>query len=203
MITSSKMSSAPTRVARGAQRLRGTRARARRGPCSPPPARRSRRPPRRRARGRRCKARRWCRRPPRAGHPAEPARPERRHTAAAAGEQRVGVAVVAAGELHDPVATGRAPGEAHRRHRRLGPRRDEAHHLARRARPRRSPRRGSTSPSVGAPKVVPRAGGAPTAASTTRMGVAEDRRAPGLDVVELAAGRRRRRRRRPRPEATK
>ncbi|CAB4766296.1 unannotated protein [freshwater metagenome] len=51
------------------------------------------------------------------------------HTAAPRGEQRVAVAVVATGELHDRVASGRAASEPHCGHRRLGARRYEAHHL--------------------------------------------------------------------------
>ena len=67
--------------------------------------------------------------------------PERRHAAAGRDEQRVEMAVVAAGELHDRVPAGRAPGEPHRGHRRLGPARHQPHLLDARARGRRSPRR--------------------------------------------------------------
>jgi hypothetical protein len=56
---------------------------------------------------------------------------EGRHAGPRGGEERVGVAVVAAGELEDPVAAGRAAREAQRAHRRLGPRRDEANLLDR------------------------------------------------------------------------
>ena len=51
-------------------------------------------------------------------------------TAPAAGQQAVGVAVVAAVELDHAVAAGRATGEAHRAHGRFGPGRDQAHLLA-------------------------------------------------------------------------
>ena len=52
--------------------------------------------------------------------------PERREAGAGRDEERVGVAVVAAGELQDEVAPRRGAREAHRAHRRLGPRGDEA-----------------------------------------------------------------------------
>ena len=55
--------------------------------------------------------------------------PERGDAAARGDEQRVEVAVVAAGELHDLVATGGAAGEADRGHRRLGAARHEPHLL--------------------------------------------------------------------------
>ncbi len=57
--------------------------------------------------------------------PAEPGRPERGDTAARLHEQRVEMAVIAARELHDLVAPGRAARQAHRGHRRLGTRRHE------------------------------------------------------------------------------
>jgi hypothetical protein len=46
-------------------------------------------------------------------------------------EERVGVAVVATGHLHDPVAAGRRPRESNSAHGRLRPRRDEAQALDR------------------------------------------------------------------------
>ena len=59
---------------------------------------------------------------------------ERRQPRAGLGEERVGVAVVAAGELEHAVAAGVRPREPQRRHRRLGPRGDEPHLLDRRHR---------------------------------------------------------------------
>ena len=62
--------------------------------------------------------------------PAEPGQAEHGHAAAAAGQQPVGVAVVAAVELDHPVASGRAAGQAHRAHGGLRARGDEPHLLA-------------------------------------------------------------------------
>ncbi len=59
---------------------------------------------------------------------------ERGETRAGADEHRVGVAVVAAGELDHAVAARRRAREPHRAHRRLGAGGDEAHHLHRRHR---------------------------------------------------------------------
>ena len=58
---------------------------------------------------------------------------ERGDARAGRGQQRVDVAVVAAGELHDHVATGEAAGQPDRRHRRLGAGGDEPDPLDRRA----------------------------------------------------------------------
>ena len=67
-----------------------------------------------------------------AGHSG--ARRDARGRKAGAGfrQEAVDVAVVRAGELQHRVAAGRRAGEAHRAHRRLGPRRRHAHHLDRR-----------------------------------------------------------------------
>ena len=96
------------------------------------------------------------------------------------------MAVVAAGELHDAVTTGDTPSEADCRHRGFGARRDEAHHLDRvdrlddllgeqylclgRCPESRSPacRRGDSFDDGG-------------------VCVAEDRCAPGLDIVDDSA----------------
>ena len=59
--------------------------------------------------------------------------PQRDDAGAGLGEQRVDVAVVAAGELDDHVAAGEAAGQTERRHRRLGAGRDEPHLVDRRA----------------------------------------------------------------------
>ena len=68
----------------------------------------------------------------RGGHARRVGQPERRDARAGGGEQPVGVAVVAAVELHDQVAPGRRARQAQGRHRRLGARVDETHHLDRR-----------------------------------------------------------------------
>ena len=52
-----------------------------------------------------------------------------RHAAAACGEKRIGVAVVAAGEFDDRVASGRAASETNSRHCGLSTRRSKAQHL--------------------------------------------------------------------------
>ena len=115
--------------------LRGSRARAAPRPCSRRPARPRRRRPRARAR------RRSTRTAPRslngavsvsrAAPSVTPGRrrdAERREPAAGAlGEQRVGMAVVAALELHEQVAPGRAAREPDRAHRGLGAAVDEPH----------------------------------------------------------------------------
>ena len=103
----------------------------------------------------------------RAGRDADRARQaEHGHAAAAAGQQAVGVPVVAAVELDDAVAPGHAAGEAHRAHGRLGPRGDQAHLLA--AGHPRADRLGQAGPrpGVGAPNVVPRAAACVTASVT-------------------------------------
>ena len=117
---------------------------------------------------------------------------ERRDAAPGLDEQRVEMAVIAAGELHDLVAPGRAAGQAHRRHRGFGPRRDEPRLFDRRhpradrldeldlARGRRAVRR-----AVGR--------GLLHGLDDLRVRVAEDRRAPRLHVVEVLAARRCRR----------
>ncbi len=64
------------------------------------------------------------------GHADRAGEAEHGHAAAAAGQQAVGVAVVAAVELDHPVPPGRAAGEAHGAHGRLGPRGDEPDLLA-------------------------------------------------------------------------
>ena len=110
---------------------------------------------------------------------------ERREARAGGGEQRVGVTVVAARELEDPVAAGGAAGEADRAHRRLGPRGDEAHLLDRRHRvddllgeldlALRSARRTSS-----------RARRLLDGRDDLRVRVAEDERPPRHDPVDVA-----------------
>ena len=118
--------------------------------------------------------------------PADPGRPSVATPLPAAGQQPVGVAVVAAVELHDPVPTGHAAGQAHRAHGRLGARRHQPHllaaghpgadrlgqqHLARR-------RRAEGGAAAAAALVM--------ASVTIGMGVAEQDGAVGLDQVDVA-----------------
>ena len=136
------------------------------------------------------------------GHAGRTGQPERRDAAARLHEQRVEVAVVAARELDDLGAAGRAAREAHRGHRGLGARRHEPHLLDRRharadrfgeldlTRRRRAERR-----AVGRRPLH--------RLDDRRIGVAEDRRAPRLHVVEVRRGRRCRRCTRRAPRATK
>ena len=131
-----------------AQPVEETRRGRRRGPCSRRPARRAPRRSRRRAR-RSTRVERGevvvghdDRVGDRARRDARPSRAARasRHHCPAGDEQRVEVAVVAARELHDLVAAGRAAREPHRGHRGFGARRHEPDLLDRRRRVRRSPR---------------------------------------------------------------
>ena len=73
------------------------------------------------------------------------------------------MAVIAAVELHDPVAAGRCARQSHRGHRGLRPARDEPDELNPGSASTMRPA-SSTSPSVGAPKVVPLAAAAHAAA---------------------------------------
>ena len=88
---------------------------------------------------------------------------ERREPGAGAGEKRIGVAVIAAGELDHPVAVGEAAREPERRHRRLGAGRDEPDLLDRRHRIDDLGRRARPRVSVVAPKVVPSSAASRTA----------------------------------------
>ena len=98
-------------------------------------------------------------------------------------EQRVDVAVVAAGELDDQLTAGEAASQPDRRHRRLRARRDQPNHLDRGARDdllgeqhlglgRRAERRAGTD-------------GPAHRVDDLRMGVAEDHRPPGADQVDV------------------
>ena len=119
------------------------------------------------------------------GHAGRTGQPEHGDPAAPAGQQAVGVAVVAAVELHDPVPAGDAAGQAHRAHGRLGARRDQAHllapghpvadrlgqqHLARRRRAEGGAQRRGRARRRG----------------HHRVGVAEQDGAVGLDEVDVA-----------------
>ena len=75
-----------------------------------------------------------------------PGQPQGRHARPGGREQGVAVPVVAALELHDGRAAGRAAGEADGGHRRLGPGRDQADHLDGRHGRRRSVRPGAPRP---------------------------------------------------------
>ena len=74
-----------------------------------------------------------------AGHPGLSGSPNVATPEPGRREQRVDVAVVAAGELHDDAPPGEPAGQPDRGHRRLGPAVDQAHLLRRRC-ARRSPR---------------------------------------------------------------
>ena len=92
----------------------------------------------------RCSARAACRAATAAGTPGLVGTPSVMRARAGLHQERVGVAVIAALELDDLVALGRRPRDAHRAHRRLGARADEAHALHRRHQ-RRDPLRRAAS----------------------------------------------------------
>ncbi len=118
------------------------------------------------------------------GDAGRPGQAHLSHAAAPGDQQGVRVAVVAAVELYDRVATGVAAGQSHRTHDRFGPRRDEAHlfesvdprghrfsqhHLSGRGRAERR-----TSTGLGSQGL-----------DHHGVGVTEQRGAVGLDVVEV------------------
>jgi hypothetical protein len=110
---------------------------------------------------------------------------ERRETRAGLDEQRVGVPVVAAGELEDLVASRRGARQAHGRHRGLGARADEAHELDRghRVLDRRGEldlqhRRGAEARPAGRRLLEDR--------QHARVGMPQDHRPPGADEVDVA-----------------
>ena len=121
----------------------------------------------------------------RLGHARRPGHGERRQPGAGRGQQRVDVAVVAAGELHDDVATGGAAREPDRRHGGLGPGGDEPDPLDRRAR-HDLLAQGQLGLGRGA---VRRAAGDRGLHGRLDLGVgvAEDHRPPGADQVDVAA----------------
>ena len=110
---------------------------------------------------------------------------ERRETGAGLGEERVGVAVVAAGELDHPRAVRERAREPERRHRGLGPGGDEPHPLDRRQRSRDLG--GELDLALGR-----RAEGRPVERRLANdldrlgIGVPEDQRPPRLHPVEQA-----------------
>ena len=118
-----------------------------------------------------------------------PGRPSVATPEPACDEERVGVAVVAALELDDPVAAGRAAREPHRGHRRLGAGGHQPHLLDRRARASTIASASSTSRSVGAPNVVPSRRGLAAPPRRRRVGVAEDRAAPTTACSRCSGGR--------------
>ena len=106
---------------------------------------------------------------------------------AGGGQQRVHVAVVAAGELHHLGAAGEAAGQPDRRHRRLGAGRHQPHLLDRLDPGRRSPRRARPRPR----SACRRRCRAPTARLDGRdhlgVRVPEDHRPPRADQVDVLA----------------
>ena len=120
------------------------------------------------------------------GTPGDAGIAERREARAGAREQRVGVAVVAAGRLEDPVAMRERARETQRAHRRLRPRGDEAHLLDRRhgvddLRRELDLRLGRGAVARAAQRRLPHG------LDRLRVGVTEDERPPGHDPVEEAA----------------
>ena len=100
-------------------------------------------------------------------------------------QQAVGVAVVAAFELDDAVAPGVAAGQTDGAHGRLGAGADHAHHLA------AGHQRGDALGHGHFPRVrravgQPGPGRVDHRLAHLRMAVAEDHRAPGADIVDVA-----------------
>ena len=119
-----------------------------------------------------------------ARHAGRAGQPEGGHAAPAAGQQPVGVPVVAAGELDDPVPAGEAAGHPDRAHGRLGARRHQPHLLDSRGPGRRWPRPAGPRPRWGRRTSCPRPAASRTAATTAGWAWPEDGGAVGLDEVE-------------------
>ncbi len=101
------------------------------------------------------------------------------------GQQAVNVAVVGAGELDDPIATGRCPGEPYRAHRSLGPRRRHPQHLDRVE--ALADVRGQLDLALGRRSVAGAAGGRfADGVHHVRVGMPQHQRAPGGDPVDVA-----------------
>ena len=108
---------------------------------------------------------------------------ERGQSGAGRGQQRVDVPVVAAGELHDDVAAGEAPGQPDRRHRGLGTGGDEADLLDRRP---PDDLLGELDLGLGRRAVRRAARDRVTdGGHHLGVGVAEQHRAPGADQVDV------------------
>ena len=120
------------------------------------------------------------------GHAGGGGDADRRRARAGGHQEGVGVAVVAARELDQLPPAGGGAGEAQRRHRRLGPRVDQAHHLDRRQ------RGGDPLAELDLGDGRGAEGGAAAerpldGRDDRRMAVPEDVRAVAADVVEVAA----------------
>ena len=120
------------------------------------------------------------------GTPAESGQPEGGHPAAAPGQQPVGVAVVAAGELDDPVPSREAAGHPDGAHGGLGPRGHQPDLLAARDALDGWPRPAGPRPRWARRTWCPGRPPSRTAADHRGMGVTEDGGAVGLDEVEQA-----------------
>ena len=119
----------------------------------------------------------------RAGHAGRVGQAERGHAGAGGGEQRVRVAVVAAGELDDFGAAGEAAGQPDRRHGRLGTGVDQAHLLDRR--PRDDLLGEVHLTRGGRAEARAQRGGLAQRLHHRRVRVAENERAPGADQVDV------------------
>lgn len=120
----------------------------------------------------------------RAGDPGRVGQAEGGDAGAGGGEQPVGVAVVAAGELDDLGAAGEAPGQPDRRHGRLGPRVDQPDLLDRGAVDDLGGQLHLTR--GGGAEAGAEGGGLPDRLDHLGVGVAQDQRPPGADQVDVA-----------------
>ena len=110
---------------------------------------------------------------------------KRGHARAGLHQQRVGVAVVAAVELHDDLAPGSGARQPDGRHRRLGAGADEAHLLD--GGKRLGHQRGQIGfGRSGRAEARAVARGLDDGLDDLRIGVAQNQRAPGADVVDVA-----------------
>ena len=99
-------------------------------------------------------------------------------------QQAVGVAVVAAGELEDAVAPGKAARQADGAHRRLGAGIHQAHHVDGRERLDDQPSQVHLA-RRGRPEAATLGGGGLHGGHHLRMGVPQDHRTPRADVVDV------------------
>ena len=121
----------------------------------------------------------------RLGHARRGGHAERQRTGTGLDQQGIGMAVIAALELHDGVAAGEAAGQTNGAHGRLGARTDEAHQFDGRhefddapRKPGFQFRRGAEAQTVG--------GDSLHRFDDPRMRVAQNHRAPGADEVDEA-----------------